>query len=98
MSKFGELIAQEIPVLLSFYTSTSEVKMLNELLLNTAATLGKNAKVVKIDVDKNRELADVLRVKSLPTFILYVKEEMVWRESGLLTKNNLVEVVYKHQF
>lgn len=91
MSKFGDLINLKIPILLNFYTEwDEESKAMHPILKDVAAALGDHAKVIKIDIDKNQELAEVLRIKSLPTFVLYKDGEMVWRKSGLMDANTLV--------
>lgn len=91
MSKFGDLINLKIPILLNFYTEWDEdSQAMHPILKDVAAALGDQAKVIKIDIDKNQELAEVLRIKSLPTFVLYKDGEMVWRKSGVMDANTLV--------
>ncbi|WP_417885262.1 thioredoxin family protein [Zunongwangia sp.] len=83
MSKFGELVNLEIPVLLDFYTEWNEASVkMHPVLRDVAATMGEKARVIKIDVDKNTQLAEALRVKGLPTLMIYKNGEMKWRESG----------------
>lgn len=97
MSKFGELIDVEIPVLLEFYTDWNEQSTAMHLVLrDVAAALGDKAKVIKIDVEKNEELADALRVKTLPTLIIYKNGEMKWRQSGDLDANVLIEIIQEY--
>ena len=71
MSKFGELINAQVPVLIDFYTEWNESSVsMHPVIRDVAAALGDRAKVIKIDVDKNQELADALRIKGLPTLFL----------------------------
>ncbi|CDF77922.1 thioredoxin domain protein [Formosa agariphila KMM 3901] len=94
MSKFGELIDVNIPVLLNFFTEWNEQSTaMHPILRDVAAALGDKAKVIKIDVEKNKELAEALRVKGLPTLIVYKDGEMKWRESGEQDANTLIGVV-----
>lgn len=91
MSKFGDLINLQVPILLNFYTEWNEdSQSMHPVLKDVAAALGNKAKVIKIDIDKNQELAEALRIKSLPTFVLYKNGEMIWRKSGVLDANTLV--------
>ena len=57
MSKFGELIDVDIPVLLDFFTEWNDQSVaMHPVLRDVAAALGDKAKVIKIDVDKNKEI------------------------------------------
>ncbi|MDO1502406.1 thioredoxin family protein [Winogradskyella maritima] len=97
MSKFGELIDVEIPVLLDFFTEWNEPSLaMHPVLRDVAAALGDKAKVIKIDVDKNKELAEALRVKGLPTLIIYKNGEMKWRQSGELDADTLIGLVQEY--
>ncbi|MCF6140107.1 thioredoxin family protein [Flavobacterium sp. K77] len=94
MSKFGELINTRIPVLIDFYTDWSEPSVsMHPVIRDVAAALGDKAKVIKIDVDKNKELADALRIKGLPTLMIYKEGQMVWRQSGELDANTIISLV-----
>ncbi len=97
MSKFGELISTDIPILLDFYTEWNEQsKAMHPVLRDVAAAIGDSAKVIKIDVDKNKELAEALRVKGLPTLMIYKGGEMVWRQSGEQDANTLIGLINEH--
>ncbi|WP_223551455.1 MULTISPECIES: co-chaperone YbbN [Aestuariivivens] len=97
MSKFGELIDVEVPVLLDFYTEWNEQSTtMHAVLRDVAAALGDKAKVIKIDVEKNEELAEALRVKGLPTLIIYKDGEMKWRQSGEQDANSLIAIIQQY--
>ncbi|QYJ69361.1 thioredoxin family protein [Flavobacterium litorale] len=94
MSKFGELINSQVPVLIDFYTEWNEPSVaMHPVMRDVAAALGDKAKVIKIDVDKNQELADALRIKGLPTLMIYKDGQMVWRQSGELDANTIISLV-----
>ncbi|MHA3789031.1 thioredoxin family protein [Flavobacterium hauense] len=94
MSKFGELINSQVPVLIDFYTEWNEPSVsMHPVIRDVAAALGDRAKVIKIDVDKNQELADALRIKGLPTLMIYKDGQMVWRQSGELDANTIIGLV-----
>jgi thioredoxin 1 len=97
MSKFGELIDVDIPVLLDFYTEWNDQSVaMHPVLRDVAAALGDKAKIIKIDVDKNAELAEALRVKGLPTLIIYKSGEMKWRFSGEQDANTLIGIIQEY--
>ncbi len=98
MSKFGELINVEVPVLFNFFTNWNEDSIsMQPIIKDVAAVIGESAKVIKIDVDKNPEITEALRIKGLPTFILYKSGEMKWRKSGRQDVNTLVQVLQQYK-
>ena len=96
MAKFGELISVEKPVLIDFYSDWNEVENTIETLRDVAADLGDRAKVVKIDINKNETLAEALRVKGNPTFMIYKNGEMKWRQTGFQDANTLIGLVQQY--
>ena len=97
MSKFGELIDDKLPLLLFFYNAEDQVsKSMHPILKDVAAALGDKGKVIKIDAEKNLKLSDALRVKVLPTLMIYKLGEMVWRQSGEQDANTLISLMKDH--
>jgi len=97
MTKFGELINLDIPVLIDFYFEWDQTgENPHEVLRDVVAALGDKAKVIKIDIEKNEVLADALKVKANPTFITYKKGVMKWRQSGDLDANTLIGLVEQY--
>lgn len=97
MSKFGELISVNIPVLFDFFTEWDDQSgNMHAVLKDVAAALGDKAKVIKIDVDKNQELSEALRIKGLPTLMIYKNGEMVWRQSGEQDANTLIGLMQEY--
>jgi thioredoxin 1 len=94
MSKFGELINSAVPVLINFYTDWNESSLsMHPVIKDVACALGDRVKVIKIDVDKNQELAIALRIQGLPTLMMYRGGEMVWRQTGSLDANSIITIV-----
>ena len=94
MSKFGELIGVPVPVLLNFYANDNvQSTNMHNVIRDVAATLGDKAKIIKIDVTKNDKLAEALRVKGLPTLMIYKAGEMKWRQSGEQDAATLVSLI-----
>ena len=97
MSKFGELINDKLPLLLVFYNAEDQVSnSMNPVLKDVAAAMGDKGKVIKIDTEKNTKLSDALRVKVLPTLMIYKLGEMVWRQSGEQDANTLISLMQAH--
>ena len=97
MSKFGELLDEKIPILLAFFRSQeTESQDMNPVLKDVAAALGDKGKVIKIDTEKNDKLSEALRVRVLPTLMIYKLGEMVWRQSGEQDANTLISLMQDH--
>ena len=97
MSKCGELIDDKLPLLLVFYNAEDQVsKSMHPILKDVAAAMGDKGKVFKIDAEKNLKLSDALRVKVLPTLMIYKLGEMVWRQSGEQDANTLISLMQDH--
>lgn len=97
MSKFGELIETQVPVLFDFYADWDEASTeMHPVIRDVAAALGDKARVIKIDVEKNQELSEALRVKGLPTLMIYKEGEMKWRQSGEQDANTLIGLVKEY--
>lgn len=97
MSKFGEIINTGVPVLINFYTDWNESsEAMHSVIRSVAAALGDKAKVIKIDVEKNNELGEALRIKSVPTLMIYKNGQMVWRQSGELDANTIIVTVQEY--
>ena len=97
MSKFGELIDDKLPLLLVFYNAEDQVSSsMHPILKDVAAAMGDKGKVIKIDAEKNIKLSDALRVKVLPTLMIYKLGEMVWRQSGEQDANTLISPMQDH--
>ena len=96
MAKFGELISAQKPVLIDFYTDYNDAENTVHTLRDVTAALGDKAKVIKIDIKKNEILADALRVKGNPTFMIYKNGEMKWRQTGIQDANTLIGLVQQY--
>ena len=94
MSKFGELLDEKTPILLAFYRQEEDdLFNMQSTLKDVAAALGDKGKVIKIDIDKNHKLSEALRVRVLPTFMIYKFSEIIWRQSGVQDANTLISLL-----
>ena len=94
MSKFNELINSEVPVLVDFYaTWCGPCKTMSPILDDVAKQVQGKAKVIKIDVDKNQQAAAAYQVRGVPTLILFKNGKQVWKQSGVVPANELVNLI-----
>ena len=91
---FEEIINSDRPVLIDFYaTWCGPCQMLGPILKQVKDSLGERISIIKIDVDKNQELATIHNVRGVPTMMLYQRGKQLWRQSGVLSKEEIIEVV-----
>ena len=94
---FGAIIKGETPVLVDFFaTWCGPCKMMQPILQQVHAQLGDKVRIIKIDVDKNQQLASELNVSSVPTLAIFHKGEIKWRQPGVQQAGVLVDLLKKH--
>lgn len=97
MEKFSDLISSEKPLLVDFFaTWCGPCKMMHPVLEDLAKMVGDNARIVKIDIDKNQELANSYNVRSVPTLMIFKGGELKWRTSGVTPAASLEEELKKY--
>lgn len=93
-SSFNKLIEGDTPVLVDFHALwCGPCKMLAPVLKEVKDELGDKVKIIKIDVDQNQSLANRYQVRGVPTMMLFRKGKMVWRQSGLLPKEQILQAI-----
>ena len=93
-SSFKKILKSETPVLIDFYADwCGPCKVLAPILKEVKDALGDRIKIVKIDVDKNQSLANKFQVRGVPTMILFNNEQQVWRQSGVLAKEEIINII-----
>ena len=94
---FSELIGGDQPVLVDFYaTWCGPCQVMQPILEDVSKQLGGQVKVIKVDVDKNPVAAGKFQVRGVPTLILFQKGKPLWRQSGVVQANQLVNIVRQH--
>ncbi|TPV33304.1 thioredoxin [Paucihalobacter ruber] len=97
MSSFNEIIQQNKPVLIDFFAEwCGPCKMMSPILSDVKATLGDKVSIIKIDVDKNQSLAAKYQVRGVPTLMLFKNGQQLWRQSGVVQKNDLIALINNH--
>jgi thioredoxin 1 len=94
MHKFNDIINSANPVLVDFFaTWCGPCQMLSPVLKQVKENLGERITIIKIDVDKNQELAQKQQVRGVPTMILFQEGKQLWRQSGVLTKEEIIKII-----
>ena len=89
MNKFQDIIAGDTPVLVDFFAEwCGPCKMMKPVLEEL-----KKIIILKIDIDKNISLSSEYRIQSVPTLVLWKQGEIIWRQSGALSLNELEQIL-----
>src|SRR5688500_9907869 len=97
MSSFKELVNREKPLLVDFFAEwCGPCKMQAPILKEAKDRLGDDVRIIKINVDKNPEVAKQFNVQGVPTLILFKKGQVKWRQSGVVQANTLIQLVHQH--
>lgn len=97
MNDFDKIIAESKPTLVDFFaTWCGPCKMQAPILEQVKNSVGDQANVIKVDVDKNRELAARYNVQSIPTLIVFKNGEALWRAYGLQQADILIDKLKEH--
>lgn len=94
METFKDIINGDKPVLVDFFaTWCGPCKAMSPTVEAVGKEMIGQARVLKIDVDKNESVANLYRIQSVPTLIIFKKGEVVWRTSGVMEKNALLQQI-----
>lgn len=94
MNKFQDIIAGDTPVLVDFFAEWCGLcKMMKPVLEELKKKMGNKIIILKIDIDKNISLSSEYRIQSVPTLVLWKQGEIIWRQSGALSLNELEQIL-----
>ncbi|MFM1888292.1 MAG: hypothetical protein RL501_579 [Bacteroidota bacterium] len=97
MSEFSKLIQGPTPVLVDFFaTWCGPCKMMSPILEQVKNKVGDQVKIVKVDVDKNPAIAQQLKVRGVPTLVLFRQGSLLWRQSGVVSEQQLLQILETH--
>ena len=97
MNKFQDTIAGDTPVLVDFFAEwCGPCKMMKPVLEKLKKKMGNKIIILKIDIDKNISLSSEYRIQSVPTLVLWKQGEIIWRQSGALSLNELEQILLSY--
>lgn len=98
MGNFAEVLEKEKLVLVDFFAEwCGPCKMMAPVLKDLKTKIGEKATILKLDVDKNPNAANVYQIQGVPTLILFKEGKMVWRQSGVVSAQQLQQVIEQNQ-
>jgi len=93
-ANFDSIINDLKPVIIDFHALwCGPCKVQSPVLKELASELGDRIRVIKIDVDQNQELANRYQIRSVPTLMIFKNGEIKYKQSGVHTKQQLMNVL-----
>ena len=97
MSSFKELVNGDKPLLVDFFAEwCGPCKTQAPILKEAKDRLGDDVRIIKIDVDKNPDVARRFNVQGVPTLILFKQGQVKWRQSGVVQANTLIQLIHQY--
>jgi thioredoxin 1 len=94
---FNQIINSDKPVLVDFFAEwCGPCKVMAPILKDVKREIGNSASIVKVDVDKNPQAANEYQVRGVPTLVLFQNGKPIWRQSGVVPKAGIVEIIKKY--
>ena len=97
-ANFSAIINQNQLTLVDFYADwCGPCQMLSPILQYVKSDLGDLIKIIKVNVDQHQDLASEFMVRGVPTMLLFKNGKMLWRQSGVLSKKDIISVINQFQ-
>ncbi len=94
MKTLSEMIQSDKPVLVDFSAEwCGPCKMMSPILKDLKKDVKEDVTILKVDIDKNPQAAQLYNVQSVPTLIIFQKGIVKWRQSGVIGIRELQQVL-----
>ena len=97
IGKFNSIINCNRPVLVDFYADwCGPCKQMPEILKQVKEELKDQIKIIKVDVDRNPNIASKYKIRSIPTLMLFKSGEQKWSGMGVRSASEVKSIVEQY--
>lgn len=94
IGKFKHIISSNRPVLVDFYADwCGPCKQMPAILKQVKDELREQVRIIKVDVDRNPQIATKYQIRSIPTLMLFKNGEAKWTGMGVRSANEIKMIV-----
>lgn len=97
LDDFKKLLLSDKPVLIDFHTIwCAPCKKMAPIIDSIEIEYKDSAIVMRIDVDKSKDVANTYKIEGVPVFILFKNGMEVWKHNGMISKEELEGQIKKY--
>lgn len=90
----SEVLQSKVPVLLDFWASwCGPCKAVAPVIDEIGKEMASSAKICKINVDEESELASMFKIRSIPTLVVMDNGKLVAQSVGVKSKNSIIKML-----
>ena len=94
MENFFDIIGSKSLTLVDFYaTWCGPCKAMHPVLEQLKAQAGDRVRIIKLDVDRARSVAEQYGIMAVPTLMLFREGKVLWRQSRAMPLADLMNVI-----
>jgi len=91
---FSDVINGDTPVLVDFFADwCAPCKMMAPILQDLKSAMGDRLTVIKVDTDRNPQVAAKYQIRGVPTLILFHKGDVLWQQAGVVPLHQLKSII-----
>ena len=97
MENFFDIIGSKSLTLVDFYaTWCGPCKAMHPVLEQLKTQAGNRVRIIKLDVDRARSVAEQYGIMAVPTLMLFREGKVLWRQSGAMPLADLMNVTEQY--